>query len=409
VNNHDTTWLGNPELMPWRADPTGPAWTFPTKPTLTLDQDSPPTEPGAAPEVDATATPPTITLEQQVSGHEHTTPERSRPGPSSAGRPVTNAAPFAVNDVLIHRRARPTGGWRAALYTATGGRCNPGLSLAQAEHRLLLDRVRTPLRGAHQIVVTSLKGGIGKTTITAGLGLTLAEHRGDRIIALDANPDAGTLADRLTGHVGVTIRDLLDNLDTITSWTDIAHYTSIAGRLQVLASDQDPALSEAFNRDQYTAVTDLLRRYFSVLITDSGTGLVHSAMAGALQAADTLVIAAAPTLDGASRAAKTLDWLVAHDHAHLVEHAVVALSHDRSSRWVDPRPIREHFTRRCHAVIDIPQDPHLTVGGPIRLDELRTRTRDAFLQLAAHIAEQFTSTPTRSPLPDHAPIRQEPK
>src|SRR5581483_7663818 len=309
-------------------------------------------------EVDATATPPTITLEQQVSGHEHTTPERSRPGPSSAGRPVTNAAPFAVNDVLIHRRARPTGGWRAALYTATGGRCNPGLSLAQAEHRLLLDRVRTPLRGAHQIVVTSLKGGIGKTTITAGLGLTLAEHRGDRIIALDANPDAGTLADRLTGHVGVTIRDLLDNLDTITSWTDIAHYTSIAGRLQVLASDQDPALSEAFNRDQYTAVTDLLRRYFSVLITDSGTGLVHSAMAGALQAADTLVIAAAPTLDGASRAAKTLDWLVAHDHAHLVEHAVVALSHDRSSRWVDPRPIREHFTRRCHAVIDIPQDPH---------------------------------------------------
>jgi MinD-like ATPase involved in chromosome partitioning or flagellar assembly len=201
----------------------------------------------------------------------------------------------------------------------------------------------------------------------------------------------------------------LDNLDTITSWTDIAHYTSLAGRLQVLASDQDPALSEAFNRDQYTAVTDLLRRYFSVLITDSGTGLVHSAMDGALHTADTLIIAAAPTLDGASRSAKTLDWLVAHDHAHLVERAVVALSHDRSSRWVDSGPIHDYFTRRCHAVIDIPPDPHLTIGGPIYLDELRTRTRDAFLQLAAHVAEQFTPTPPRAPHPDHTSNRQERK
>ncbi len=213
MNNHDTTaWLGN-HLMPWRIDPAGPAWTFPTTSTLMPERDGPSSEPDAATAVDATATPPPTMIDQHLKGRPdeqgHATPDRFRPGPGSAPGPRTGAASFSVNDVLIHRRARPTHGWRAALYRATGGRCNPGLSLAQAEHRQLIERVRTPLRGAHQIVITSLKGGIGKTTITACLGPTLAEHRGDRIIALDANPDAGTLADRLTGHVGITIRDLL--------------------------------------------------------------------------------------------------------------------------------------------------------------------------------------------------------
>ena len=49
-----------------------------------------------------------------------------------------------------------------------------------------------------RIAVASVKGGVRKTTVAACLGLALAEHRGDRVVALDANPDTGTLADRLT-------------------------------------------------------------------------------------------------------------------------------------------------------------------------------------------------------------------
>src|SRR5207302_10601687 len=126
------------------------------------------------------------------------------------------------------------------------------------------------LAGWHSMTGSSMKGGVGKTTIAAGLGLTLAEHRGDRIVALDANPDAGTLADRLTGHCGITVRELIDNIDSVRSWTDMAHYTSLAGRLQVLASEQDPAMSEAFSREEYRAVCALLAKFYNVIITDSG-------------------------------------------------------------------------------------------------------------------------------------------
>ena len=43
----------------------------------------------------------------------------------------------------------------------------------------------------------SRKGGAGKTTTALMLGHTFASWRGDRVVALDANPDAGSLAHRV--------------------------------------------------------------------------------------------------------------------------------------------------------------------------------------------------------------------
>ena len=295
-----------------------------------------------------------------------------------------------TQDSIVRLRAdRPEHGWRGALYRATGGLVNPGLGAVERARRDRLRRIRRPLPGAHQIAVSSIKGGVGKTTVSACLGLVLAEHRGDRMIVLDANPDAGTLADRLTGDTSVTVRHLLENLEAARSLPDIARYTSLAGRLPVLASEQDPAMSDAFNRDEYERVCAVLTRFYNIVITDSGTGLVHSAMEGTLALADSLVVVGAPTVDGAGRASKTLDWLVAHGYAALVAQAVVVLSCDRSSREVDIDRLRAHFGERCRGVVEVPHDPHLATGGRIELDRLRPATRDAFLALAALLADGF--------------------
>jgi MinD-like ATPase involved in chromosome partitioning or flagellar assembly len=292
-------------------------------------------------------------------------------------------------DLLVRARGPvPDRGWRKILHTATLGRIDPGPSAAQVAAQDRLARVRSHLAGTHRVAVTSLKGGVGKTTVTACLGLALAEHRGDRILALDANPDAGTLADRLTGHADRTVRDLLDDLAAVDSWTAVSRYTSLAGRLQVLASEQDPAAGEAFTRDEYLRVDAALARYFSVMLTDSGTGMVHSAMAGTLDVADSLVVVGAPTVDGAGRASKTLDWLVAHGHDRLVADAVVVLV-GSAGREIDAPALREHFEGRCRAVVEVPHDPHLATGGRIDPARLRSATRDAYLELAAAVAEAF--------------------
>ena len=54
-------------------------------------------------------------------------------------------------------------------------------------------RVKTPINGSRRIVVLSRKGGVGKTTTTLMLGHTFASWRGDRVVALDGNPEARLL------------------------------------------------------------------------------------------------------------------------------------------------------------------------------------------------------------------------
>jgi MinD-like ATPase involved in chromosome partitioning or flagellar assembly len=322
---------------------------------------------------------------------------------SSAGEHVgeqhRHTAGELTDDMIVRRRADVPGeGWRRLLHLVTGGLVNPGPSEVERTRRELVHRLRRPLSETHRVAVTSIKGGVGKTTVATCLGLALAEHRGDRVVVLDANPDAGTLADRLTGESAVTVRELLRDLDRIHSWADVTRYTSLAGRLQVLASEQDPASSDAFSREEYEHISELLARFFNIVITDSGTGLVHSAMEGTLKLADSVIIVGAPTVDGASRASKTLDWLLAHGHPDLARASVVVLSCDRTSVEVDAARIREHFAARCRAVVEIPHDPHLATGGRVELARLRPATRDAFLGLAALIADRFDRS-----LPDAAP------
>jgi MinD-like ATPase involved in chromosome partitioning or flagellar assembly len=313
---------------------------------------------------------------------------------SETGEVLEGRSGELTEDAIVRFRGeRPEHGWRGVLYRLTGGLLNPGLGAAERARRDRLRRIRRPVPGTHQIAVSSIKGGVGKTTVSACLGLVLAEHRGDRVIALDANPDAGTLADRLTGDTSVTVRHMLENLESAYSLADVARYTSLAGRLQVLASEQDPAMSDAFDRAGYERVCSVLNRFYNIIITDSGTGLVHSAMEGTLALADSLVVVGAPTVDGASRASKTLDWLVAHGYEAQVAQAVVVLSCDRTSAEVDPKRVRGHFESRCRGVVDIPHDPHLASGGRIELDRLRPATHDAFLALAALLADGFSGRP----------------
>lgn len=119
-------------------------------------------------------------------------------------------------------------------------------------------------------------------------------------------------------------------------------------------------------------------------------------MQGSLRHADSLVIVGAPTQDGASRASRTLQWLATHEdsrgrfpYRQLAQDAVVVLSCDRSSPYVDESVIREHFKARCRAVVELPADPHLSTGGIVDLDALSPAARDAALNLAATVAEGF--------------------
>ena len=297
-------------------------------------------------------------------------------------------------DMLLRgRRQAPSSGWRRAVYKASGGVIHPGESPHELRRRELLARARTPVAGGHhRVAVMSLKGGVGKTTTTVGLGATLASVRGDRVIAVDANPDRGTLSDKVRLETATTVRDLLNEHQQIQRYADVRAYTSQASsRLEVLASDRDPAVSEAFSEDDYRTVAHVLEHFYSICLTDCGTGLLHSAMAGVLGLANQLVLVSSPSVDGARSASATLDWLEAHHYGDLVRGGVVVLSmvRSRSRSTVDLDRLQAHFESRCRAVVRIPYDPHLEEGAEVELDQLSQATQDAYLILAATVADGF--------------------
>jgi MinD-like ATPase involved in chromosome partitioning or flagellar assembly len=321
-------------------------------------------------------------------------PVQEPPARPAGGTRTSETADSLTADVLLRGRHKaPSGGWRRAVYRSTGGLIRAPQSAAELRRRELTGRARTPVSGGHhRVAVLSLKGGVGKTTTTVALGATLASVRGDRIIAVDANPDRGTLSDKLRLETAATVRDLLNERDQIQRYADVRGFTTqAASRLEILASDRDPTVSVAFSEDDYYEVAQVLEHYYSICLADCGTGLLHSAMAGVLRLADQVVLVSSPSVDGARSASATLDWLQAHGYGDLVRQAVVVLSviRPRSKSTVDLDRLEQHFAARSRAVVRIPYDPHLEEGAEVDLGQLNRATADAYLILAAEVGDGF--------------------
>jgi MinD-like ATPase involved in chromosome partitioning or flagellar assembly len=314
------------------------------------------------------------------------------PAPPPSSRDLSTSA------LLRQVQPPPSEGWRKWLYLASFKLINVGESPRVTHHNNLLRQVNQPMQGCYRIALLSLKGGVGKTTITATLGATFASIRGDRVVAVDANPDRGTLSQKVPMETAATVRHLLRDAEGIERYSDVRSYTSQGpSRLEVLASESDPAVSEAFSSDDYTKTLDILERFYSLVLTDCGTGLMHSAMAAVLSKADVLIVISSGAVDGARSASATLDWLDAHGHQDLVRNSVAVINAVRPrSGKVDMNKVVDHFSRRCRAVRLVPFDPHLEEGAEISLERLKRETREALIELAAVVADGFPGADRRN-------------
>jgi MinD-like ATPase involved in chromosome partitioning or flagellar assembly len=349
-----------------------------------------PAEPPApAPARPAVQGPPAPPREPQPSARPEPAGQAAAPA-EQAG--TAKPGELSTDQLLARPPGGPALGWQAMVYRLTGGRLRPAPGYAERAQRKLESRVGAPITGCRRIAVLALKGGVGKTTTTACLGAVFAEHRGDRVVAVDANPDPGTLGYRIRRDTTRTAKDLLANVDKLNRYADVRAYASQTDlRLEVIASEVDPARSEAFGEDDYRELAAVLERFYSLVLTDCGPGLLHSTMSAILPAADQLVVVSVPSLDGARSASLTLDWLERHGHGPLARSSVVVINAVRERGLVDVNRLQDHFAKRCRAVVRIPFDRHLETGAEIVLDELAPSTRRAYVELAAAVADGFGS------------------
>ncbi len=291
-------------------------------------------------------------------------------------------------DSSARYRSVPESGWRKFVYYITLKLVNLGDSPKIKARKAMDARIGAALEGGAKFVpVLTRKGGVGKTTVSTLLGMALADAREDRVIAIDANPDRGTLAERVSKSTRFTVRDVVNRAAAIDGFPEFSNMVSRdETRLDVLASDSDPMLSEAFDEGDYNVVADMAARYYSIVITDCGTGIVHSVMRPTLQRANALVVVSGGSVDEARLASETLTWLEANGYGDLVRNAVVALNTaTQATQLVKLDEIEQHFRSRVRNVIRIPYDPALAAGSVIKFKELKKMTRDAARELAAEV------------------------
>ena len=316
--------------------------------------------------------------------------DRLRGEVSDTPEPAAMLTADRLLDSRKRKRPRPEGGWHEFVYLVTLGMVNLGDSAKVRERKRLDLRIDKAFEGGTRFVpVLTRKGGVGKTTVTTLLGMALASTREDRIIAIDANPDRGTLAERVSKQTRFTVRDVVTKAASITSFSDLTPLVSHdETRLDILASDTDPMLSEAFDENDYNVVADLTARFYSIVLTDCGTGIVHSVMRATLQRADSVVIVSGGSVDEARLASETLTWLEANGYGDLVRNAIVALNTaTQGTNLVKLEEIEAHFRSRVREIVRIPYDPQLAAGSVIDYGELRELTKSSARELAALVID----------------------
>ncbi len=287
-------------------------------------------------------------------------------------------------------RPEPEGAWQHFVYSISGHRINLGDGKRARARKELDRRIAAPLSGSARFVpVLSRKGGVGKTTVTTLLGMALADARDDRIIAVDANPDRGTLAERISRASGKTVRDLVKVRSEVTGYNDFSNIVARdETRLDVLASDTDPRVSQALNDRDYHDVASLAAHYYSIVLTDTGTGIVHSVMGATLDLADQLVVVSGLSVDEARLASETLTWLETNGYSEQVRNAIVVLNNSRpGTPLVRQDELEGHFRTRVRTVVRVPYDSHIAAGSAISFRDLQPATRLAARDLAASVVE----------------------
>lgn len=298
-------------------------------------------------------------------------------------------------------------GWRRLLWRLT--RINVGPSQHEVYEAGLAHRIRRPASDGHQIGVLGLKGGVGRTTLTAALGSVFSEIRRDRILAIDIDASAGNLADRTAHQSQATAEHLLDD-PNVVRYHDIRAYTQMndAG-LEVLAAPEYCSARHEFSAEDWHAVTRIVAPYYNLVLADAGSGLHTPVTRAALSTMSTAAIVCSATADGARQASVAMNWLVQNGFQHLALRSCVVISHLVPGKsQIDVVDLCHQFERVVGQgrVVPIPWDAHIAGGGEIRLGLVSRRYRSAITELAAALSDDFASLPgsgNASPGPRLAP------
>lgn len=172
-------------------------------------------------------------------------------------------------------------------------------------------------QGARIIAVTSGKGGVGKTFVSANLAAALT-RRGQRVLVLDADLGLANLDVVLNLHPKITLHDVFtgkSSLDDAVIAAPGGFSVVLAGSGMVEYSRLTPEV-----RNQFLSVIQTLAPRFDVILLDTGAGISDVVLFSISLAPEVLIVATPePTsLTDAYAAIKVLAMQQKRQHVRMV-------------------------------------------------------------------------------------------
>lgn len=248
------------------------------------------------------------------------------------------------------------------------------------------------------ITVVSGKGGVGVTTMAACIGGVFRECRPENVIAIDAVPSFGTLADRIDESPPGDYAAIINDTD-VQGYADIReHLGQNTVGLDVLAGNRTSDQPRPLVPAMFSAVLSRLRRTHTVIVIDTSPDLEHDVMKAVLQSTDTLVFVSGITADRSRPVLRAVDYLRAQGYHELVSRSTVILNHTDSITDKDALAyLTERFTKVGAIVEAMPFDPHLAKGGIIdTVHELNKKSRLRLFEITAGLADKYVPDAERA-------------
>ena len=273
-------------------------------------------------------------------------------------------------------------GWRRLVRAASLGLFAPGAAAAMERERWLVSRVRARQSEPRTIAFIAGKGGVGATTTSIGVGLTLATLRTDETVLVDGRTGTRSLGERVAEMRAPTTLELADESDRRMP-------LSYRSRLHLIDA---PPWHVPPDPSKLSRLLARLRESFQFIAIDGGNETGASGQA-ALSRADQAVIVT-PTSSDAVGAARVALGRIQHTDPALLTTltvAVVCLAGRGHQKTV--RALRDELGLQESRIVPVPYDPGLVSGDRFDPDRLRTVTREAYLRLAALLASPADTPP----------------
>ncbi|MGZ5398519.1 MAG: MinD/ParA family ATP-binding protein [Nocardioides sp.] len=397
--------MDTPTPTPTPAPTTPPHGDPLTGPIPGLAPPSPPAGPPPGrvpPSAPSLAAPPTA-----PPAPSHAAPPAAPPAAPSAAPPVEPAADPSVprfmsaTDFLDRRSDQvelgpATWGWRGKVHKWSGGAITPRMGPAETQYEHDRRAIQRDFEGPRTVAFLNPKGGAAKTTGVLAAGYTFGTVRGGGVVAWDNNETRGTLGIR--GHRSThrnTTRELLEDLERFSDAYqarigDLGAFVRSQGdaHFDILASDERPHVTGMIRAQDFSAVHQLLERFYRLILVDSGNNMRAENWLAAVEAADLLVVTSTIREDTGYSGLWMLDALQDAGYENLKHKTVTVLS-DPSSH-VDEQlahDLVQVYEQRTKAVYRVPYDPVLVSGSVVPYARLSEGTRSAWLKACAGMSE----------------------